>query len=90
MLLFIIGIVVGGLVTLVGLCCLAISKDKKPKCKFPEGVTIKPDGVHDMEPCDYMLAEKYANVTVEVLECKHCGDVKVGWYRQKKHCFNGK
>lgn len=53
------------------------------ECNFPEGVTIKPNGENEMSPCDFKLVEKYTNVTVEILECKVCGAVSIGWYRQE-------
>ena len=53
------------------------------KCKFPEGVVIKPDGVHELEACLYQEVERYANVTVSIRKCKHCGDVSIVWFRQE-------
>lgn len=52
------------------------------KCNFGDGITIKPDGVNELDPCRYELVEKHRNVTVEVLRCKKCGHVEVVWYRQ--------
>lgn len=52
------------------------------KCKFPDGVTIKPDGVHEASPHAFELDGRYKNVTVEILRCKNCGEVSIGWYRQ--------
>lgn len=53
------------------------------KCQFPEGVTIKPDGVHELDPCVYEEVERYANVTVIVNRCKRCGHVELMWFRQE-------
>ena len=53
------------------------------KCSFPEGMTIRPDGVHELDPCTYEVVEKYRNVTVEVLRCPKCGHTEIGWYRQE-------
>ena len=53
------------------------------KCKFPDGVTIKPDGVNDLDPCIYEEVEKYANVTVTVLRCARCGHTEILWERQE-------
>ena len=50
-------------------------------CSFGEGVTIKPDGVNELDACAYELMEKHRNVTVEVLRCKNCGHVELSWYR---------
>ena len=46
-------------------------------------VVIKPDGVHELAQHRFVLAEKYKNVTVEILKCESCGEVSVGWYRQE-------
>ena len=53
------------------------------KCKFPDGVVVKLDGVHETKPHAYRLKQKLKNVTVEILECSECGDVSIGWYRQE-------
>jgi hypothetical protein len=51
------------------------------KCDF--GVTIKPDGVNELDPCKYQPIEIHRNVTVEVLRCKVCGRIEIGWMRQE-------
>lgn len=57
--------------------------DKKTKCHFPEGIVIKPDGKHELDPCMYEVVERYANVTVEVRRCKNCGHIDIAWKRQE-------
>lgn len=52
------------------------------KCSFPDGVVIKPDGIHELDPCFYEVSEMYRNVTVRVLKCKRCGHVEISWYAQ--------
>lgn len=52
------------------------------KCSYPDGMSIRPDGIHELDPCDYELTESYANVTVEILKCKHCGHTEITWRRQ--------
>lgn len=52
------------------------------KCSFGEGITIKPDGIHELDPCLYETIEVHRNVTVEVQRCKKCGHVELSWYRQ--------
>lgn len=52
------------------------------KCSFP-GLTIKPDGVNELDPCNYEEVECYKNVTVHVLRCKKCGHVELEWERQE-------
>jgi hypothetical protein len=53
------------------------------KCQFPKGVTVNPDGVHELDPCRYVLTERHINVTVEVLTCPVCGSVSIGWIPQE-------
>lgn len=53
------------------------------KCCFPYGITIKPDGVNEADPCRYEIVERYQNVTIEVLRCKVCGHTEVSWFRQE-------
>lgn len=52
------------------------------KCAFPVGVTIRPDGVNELDPCIYEEVERYSNVTVSVMRCKNCGHTEVTWTRQ--------
>ena len=51
-------------------------------CHHGEGVTVRPDGVHELSPHAYKLTQKLRNVTVEVLTCEKCGDVSIAGYRQ--------
>lgn len=53
------------------------------KCKFPEGIVIKPDGIHELDPCEYQEVERYANVTVSIRRCKKCGNIDIAWFRQE-------
>lgn len=55
---------------------------KRKECSFPEGVTIKPDGINELDPCIYQDVEMYANVTVIVSRCKRCGKMDIRWERQ--------
>lgn len=52
------------------------------KCSFGDGITIKPDGIHELDPCLYEPIEIYKNVTVEILRCKRCGNIDIQWIRQ--------
>lgn len=52
------------------------------KCSFGAGITFKPDGVHELDPCVYEIQEVHRNVTVVVGKCTQCGTVDVSWYRQ--------
>ena len=53
------------------------------KCKFPDGITIKPDGINELDPCKYEDIEKYANVTVTISRCKKCGHIEISWNGKK-------
>lgn len=52
------------------------------KCSFGEGITFKPDGVHELDACIYETMEVHENVTVEVLCCQKCGHIEIQWKRQ--------
>ena len=56
---------------------------EEKKCSFPEGIEIRPDGVHALDPCIYEVVEVHKNVTVEVRRCKNCGHTDIAWYRQE-------
>ena len=58
-----------------------INMDKK--CSFGEGITIKPDGVNELDPCIYEDIEMYTNVTVVVSRCKKCGHIEISWMKQE-------
>ncbi len=51
------------------------------KCKMPEGFVIKPDGVHELDPCVYEDIQMIVNCTVVVSRCKRCGHVELSWIR---------
>lgn len=53
------------------------------KCEFPNGMVVKPDGINELDPCDYEEIQRFANVTVSVRRCKKCGNIDIGWYRQE-------
>ena len=52
------------------------------RCTWGDGITLKPDGVHELDPCEYEVVEAYRNVTVEVLRCRRCGHIEITWRRQ--------
>jgi hypothetical protein len=49
---------------------------------MPGGITIRPDGIHPVDPCRYRLVESHKNVTVSVHQCDVCGDIDISWFRQ--------
>lgn len=54
---------------------------RKMKCSFGEGITIKPDGIHELDPCIYETVEEHTGCTVRVLRCKKCGHIEIEWER---------
>lgn len=52
------------------------------ECRWPEGVTVKPDGVHEADAHEWIEEEIVENATVHVLRCKTCGAVSCGWTRE--------
>ena len=54
------------------------------KCRFPDGIVIKPDGVHELDPCVYVEIERIHNVTAHVWRCKNCGEIMVDFTRQEE------
>ena len=53
------------------------------KCSFHDGVTIKPDGINELDPCIYQEIERYANVTISISRCAKCGHIDISWVRQE-------
>ena len=51
------------------------------KCSF-DGVAVKLDGVHELDPCIYEDIEMYTNVTVVISRCKKCGHIEISWLKQ--------
>lgn len=51
------------------------------ECQF-HGFTVRPDGIHELEPCLYEEVERYENVTVVISKCVHCGKIDISWVRQ--------
>ena len=54
------------------------SVPNKAKCKHPNGIEIKINGV-PVDPCEYEVVEIHRNVTVEVLRCRKCGKIQIEW-----------
>lgn len=52
------------------------------KCGFPDGITVKPDGVNELDPCIYEEVERYRNVTVIISRCTRCGSIDISWEKQ--------
>lgn len=52
-----------------------------PKCQFPNGIIIKPDGVNELDPCIYEVEHRYTNCIVEICKCRKCGYIDVSWIK---------
>ena len=52
------------------------------RCPFCNGITVKPDGVNDLDPCLYELKEIHRSVDVEVHQCQVCGHAEILWRRR--------
>ncbi len=55
---------------------------KKSKCEYHNGISIKPDGRSELDPCIYDVVEVHKNVDVEVSRCRKCGHIEVNWIRR--------
>jgi hypothetical protein len=51
------------------------------KCSCGDMV-IKPDGIHELDPCIYEDIEMYTNVTVIISRCQKCGHIEISWMKQ--------
>lgn len=51
----------------------------KEKCKWPDWLDIRPDGVHSLDPCVYATVETYKNVDVDLDKCQICGHQELSW-----------
>lgn len=46
-------------------------------------MTIKLDGVNELDPCIYEPIEEHGNVTVTISRCTKCGHIDISWRRQE-------
>lgn len=53
------------------------------KCSWPKGITIKPDGINELDPCLYEDVEIHTNCTVIVSKCKKCGAYDISWVKNE-------
>ena len=53
------------------------------RCRFPDGVVIKPDGVNELDPCLYEEIETVEHCTVHILRCRRCGHIEIEWEREQ-------
>ena len=52
------------------------------KCTYPAGISLKPDGVHELDPCLYETIEEHTNVTLSIMSCVNCGHTEFSWVKQ--------
>lgn len=55
------------------------------KCTWGDGITIKPDGVNEIDPCLYEEVETIEHCTVHVMQCVRCGHIEIMWEREKNN-----
>ncbi len=53
------------------------------RCRFPDGVVIKPDGVNELDSCLYEEIETVEHCTVHILRCQRCGHIEIEWEREQ-------
>lgn len=51
------------------------------KCKFPNGIIIKPDGINELDPCIYQTQQVIVGAIVVVSKCERCGNIDISWIR---------
>ena len=51
------------------------------KCQWPDGATVKPDGIHELDPCVYVERQSLHNVDIVISECPKCGAIDISWER---------
>lgn len=53
------------------------------KCKFPNGMKIKPDGENELDPCIYEDIEIHTNCIVIISKCSKCGNLEISWVKNE-------
>lgn len=46
-------------------------------------VSIRPDGIHELDLRHWVLERKLRNCTIEILYCPETDEYSVGWYEQE-------
>ena len=52
-----------------------------PDCDLNGWLEFKPDGQNTVSLHDYEEVEVIENVTVQILRCKRCGHLSIGYWR---------
>lgn len=48
-----------------------------------EPVMFCPDGVHELDPCEYEILDRYEDCIVEIMRWTVCGKEEIVWHRKK-------
>lgn len=64
------------------LVCSLLNQKIHKECSFGKGISIRPDGIHELSPHIYQETQIIHNATVQILKCKKCGNESVAWMRQ--------
>lgn len=59
-----------------------------PDCDKDAWFEFRPDGVNTLSLHDYEEIEVIPNCTVQILKCKKCGKLSIGWYRGEESAGN--
>lgn len=59
-----------------------MSNNNGGRCQLPEGLTIRPDGINELDPCLYEEVKMVKHCTVHVLQCMRCGHIEISWERE--------
>lgn len=51
-------------------------------CFMPDGIIIKPDGIHEAEAHVYDSDVCYSNISLCIWKCKKCGHYSLQWRKQ--------
>lgn len=55
------------------------------KCEWPDGISFRPDGVNELDPCLYEDVESIyissLGITIIVSKCVRCGNIDVSYIK---------
>lgn len=54
---------------------------KRKKCSFGL-ISIRPDGINELDPCLYEEIQVIPHCTVRILKCIKCGHEEIEWERE--------
>lgn len=65
----------------IGLCGELSEWLKKEYVEKKTYIEFLPDGVHPLSPHEFVEEEVIQNAWVQILRCKKCGHISIGWRR---------